>query len=120
MSTKPILLVDKALEGRTNLIGGANKEDYHVKNITPGKNFQPTAYADLRSVTAGEDCPNCGAAAAHRYGGRDRTHLQARLQVFGVDGRAGARPERQGSDADHGELWDWNRAHPDRRDRAEQ
>ncbi len=59
-STKPILLVDKALEGRTNLIGGANKEDYHVKNLTPGKNFQPTAYADLRSVTAGEDCPNCG------------------------------------------------------------
>src|SRR3984957_4783299 len=57
---KPILLVDKALEGRTNLIGGANKEDYHVKNLTPGKNFHPTAYVDLRSVTAGEDCPNCG------------------------------------------------------------
>src|SRR5713226_1267874 len=60
-SGKPILLVDKALEGRTNLIGGANKEDYHVKNLTPGKNFDPTAYADLRSVSAGEGCPNCGA-----------------------------------------------------------
>ena len=59
---KPILLVDKALEGRTNLIGGANKEDYHVKHLTPGKNFHPTAYVDLRSVAAGEDCPNCGAA----------------------------------------------------------
>jgi prolyl-tRNA synthetase len=58
---KPILLVDKALEGRTNLIGGANKEDYHVKHLTPGKTFHPTAYADLRAVTAGEDCPNCGA-----------------------------------------------------------
>jgi prolyl-tRNA synthetase len=61
-STKPILLVDKALEGRSNLIGGANKEDYHVKNLTPGKTFHPTAYVDLRSVTAGEDCQNCGAA----------------------------------------------------------
>jgi prolyl-tRNA synthetase len=58
--TKPILLVDKALEGRTNLIGGANKENYHVKHLTPGKNFHPTAYVDLRSVIAGEDCPNCG------------------------------------------------------------
>jgi prolyl-tRNA synthetase len=58
---KPILLVDKALEGRTNLIGGANKEDYHVKHLTPGENFHPTAYVDLRSVTAGEECPNCGA-----------------------------------------------------------
>ncbi len=57
---KPVLLVDKALEGRTNLIGGANKKDYHLKNLTPGKDFHPTAYADLRAVTAGEACPNCG------------------------------------------------------------
>jgi prolyl-tRNA synthetase len=59
-TTGPILLVDKALEGRTNLISGANKEDYHVKNITPGGNFQPTAYADLRAVDSGDPCPNCG------------------------------------------------------------
>jgi prolyl-tRNA synthetase len=57
---RPVLLVDRALEGRTNLIAGANKEDYHLKNLTPSKNFHPTAYADLRSVTAGEACPNCG------------------------------------------------------------
>ncbi|HWJ47464.1 MAG TPA: His/Gly/Thr/Pro-type tRNA ligase C-terminal domain-containing protein, partial [Candidatus Udaeobacter sp.] len=57
---KPVLLVDKALEGRTNLIAGANKEDYHLKNLTPGKDFHATAYADLRAVTAGEACPNCG------------------------------------------------------------
>jgi prolyl-tRNA synthetase len=56
---KPVLLVDKALEGRTNLIAGANKEDYHVKNLTPGKTFVPTGYADLRAVRAGEFCPNC-------------------------------------------------------------
>jgi prolyl-tRNA synthetase len=58
---QPILLVDKALEGRRNLICGANKEDYHLKNVTPGVNFEPTAYADLRSVAAGEACPNCRA-----------------------------------------------------------
>ena len=58
---KPILLLDEALKGRTNLIGGANKELYHFKNLTPGRDFQPTGYADLRSVTAGEGCPNCGA-----------------------------------------------------------
>jgi prolyl-tRNA synthetase len=58
---RPLLIVDKALEGRKNLISGANKEDYHLKNVTPGHNFQPTAYADLRAVTAGEACPNCEA-----------------------------------------------------------
>jgi len=59
---RPILFVDRALEGRANLIAGANKEDYHVKNITPGKNFKPTAFADLRTVTNGDACPNCGSA----------------------------------------------------------
>src|SRR5580658_5118706 len=29
-SDRPVLLVDKALEGRTNLIAGANKENYHL------------------------------------------------------------------------------------------
>jgi len=57
---KPVLVVDKALEGRTNLIAGANQENYHLKNLTPGKDFHPTVYADLRAVTAGEACPNCG------------------------------------------------------------
>jgi prolyl-tRNA synthetase len=61
-SELPALLVDQALEGRRNLIAGANKENYHLKNLTPGKDFHPTAYFDLRSVTAGEACPNCGNA----------------------------------------------------------
>jgi prolyl-tRNA synthetase len=59
---RPALLVDNALMGRTNLIAGANKENYHLKNLTPGREFHPTAYADLRAVTAGEGCPNCGKA----------------------------------------------------------
>jgi prolyl-tRNA synthetase len=57
---RPILLLDRALEGRANLIAGANKEDYHLKNLTPGRDFHPTAYFDLRSVVAGEVCPRCG------------------------------------------------------------
>jgi prolyl-tRNA synthetase len=56
----PVLLVDKALEGRANLIAGANKEDYHVKNLTPEKDFHATKYVDLRRVAAGEPCPQCG------------------------------------------------------------
>ena len=60
-SDGPILIVDEALKGRKNLISGANKEDYHLKNVTPEVDFHPTAYTDLRSVTAGEACPSCGA-----------------------------------------------------------
>jgi len=60
-SHQPILIVDEALKGRKNLISGANKEDYHLKNVTPDVDFHPTGYADLRSVAAGESCPSCGA-----------------------------------------------------------
>ena len=59
---RPVLFIDKALEGRKNLISGANKEDYHLKNVTPGENFQATAYFDLRTANGGEACPNCGSA----------------------------------------------------------
>ena len=56
----PLLLADDALKGRKNLISGANKEDYHLKNITPGRDFQPTDWIDLRSAAEGEGCPRCG------------------------------------------------------------
>jgi prolyl-tRNA synthetase len=56
----PIVLVDSALEGRTNLISGANKEDYHLRNITPGRDFRVEQWVDLRTVGEGEGCPNCG------------------------------------------------------------
>ncbi|HMK31313.1 MAG TPA: proline--tRNA ligase [Terriglobales bacterium] len=57
----PWLLLDRALEGRKNLIAGANREDYHVRNLTPGKEFRPTGWVDVRVVAEGEGCPNCGA-----------------------------------------------------------
>jgi prolyl-tRNA synthetase len=59
-STKPLLIVEEALRGRTNLIAGANKEEYHVKNITPDVTFRASSWADLRNAVEGEGCPNCG------------------------------------------------------------
>jgi len=56
------VVLDDALTGRVNMICGANKLDYHLKNVTPGRDFQYTVAADVRSVNAGEDCPNCGGA----------------------------------------------------------
>ena len=53
------VLADTALEGRRNMITGANKDDYHLKNVTPGEDFQPE-YFDLRQVAGGDACVNCG------------------------------------------------------------
>ena len=59
---KAQVFVDRALLGRKNLIAGANKEDYHLRNVTPGRDFAVAEdqWADLRAVAAGEGCPNCG------------------------------------------------------------
>ena len=40
----PLMFADSALKGRKNLIAGANKEDYHLRNITPGKDFRVTEW----------------------------------------------------------------------------
>jgi prolyl-tRNA synthetase len=49
-----LVILDKALEGRTNLIAGANKEEYHLRNVTPMRDLKPTLVADVRSVNEGE------------------------------------------------------------------
>ncbi len=52
------ILADRALEGRRGLIAGANRDDTHLRNVTPGRDFTPE-YRDLRVVSAGDRCPKC-------------------------------------------------------------
>lgn len=59
------LIADDALEGRRNMIAGANKDGYHLRNVTPGRDFKPE-YADLREVSEGDSCTQCGAALERR------------------------------------------------------
>ena len=53
------LVADGALEGRRNMIAGANRDDYHLRNVTPGEDFQAEFY-DLRQAAAGDACTACG------------------------------------------------------------
>ena len=108
------VIVDHALEGRKNMVCGANKLDYHLRNVTPGRDFSWTLAADIRSANEGEGCPKDGCTGKLVVGKavRGRPHLQARLQVFRVDGRARSGRERKRSDADHGQLRNRHRAHP--------
>ena len=57
-----VVLLDKALDGRKNLVGGANEKDHHFTGLNRGVDFDVTAVADLRNVVEGEGCPRCGAA----------------------------------------------------------
>jgi prolyl-tRNA synthetase len=51
---KSIVVMDLGLEGRANLVAGANKLDYHYRNVTPGRDFTPTLIADIRNINEGE------------------------------------------------------------------
>ena len=52
------VLADNALQGRRNMITGANKDDYHLRNVTPGEDFTPE-YFDLRQTAPGDACLTC-------------------------------------------------------------
>ncbi len=56
----PLVILDRALEGRKNMVCGANKLDFHLRNVTPGRDFSWTIAADIRSVNGGEGCPKDG------------------------------------------------------------
>ncbi|MDR3739378.1 MAG: proline--tRNA ligase [Terracidiphilus sp.] len=60
MTEELTVVVDKALEGRVNMVAGANKLDYHFRNVTPGKDFTWTLAADIRTVNEGEGCSQIG------------------------------------------------------------
>jgi prolyl-tRNA synthetase len=53
------IYADQALVGRRNMIAGANKNDYHLRNVTFGKDFQAEVH-DLRQVAEGDTCTKCG------------------------------------------------------------
>jgi len=53
------ILADHALQGRRNMIAGANRDEYHLRHVTPGEDFQ-AEFMDLRQVEAGDSCGNCG------------------------------------------------------------
>jgi prolyl-tRNA synthetase len=58
--TKLRVIADRALEGRRNMIAGANRDDYHLRNVTPGRDYQPE-FLELRQTASGDTCARCGA-----------------------------------------------------------
>ncbi|HEX8985355.1 MAG TPA: proline--tRNA ligase [Bryobacteraceae bacterium] len=57
------IVADEALRGRRNMISGANRTDYHLRNVTPEIDY-PAEFHELRQVAAGDACTGCGAPLA--------------------------------------------------------
>ncbi len=53
------MLADLAVKPLTNVVVGGNAPDTHWVDVTPGRDFTPDRYADIRNAMAGDACPRC-------------------------------------------------------------
>jgi prolyl-tRNA synthetase len=54
------VIADEALRGRRGMYTGANIDDTHLRGVDVERDITVGQWADLREVTAGEGCVNCG------------------------------------------------------------
>jgi len=55
------IYADEEIRTLINAVCGANEVNYHLINVTVGRDFSVTQFADLRMIEVGEPCPKCGA-----------------------------------------------------------
>ena len=53
------IIADFSVECMVNSIAGANKKDYHLKNVNLERDYKPEKFYDLRKVVKGDNCPKC-------------------------------------------------------------
>ncbi|MDR1195497.1 MAG: proline--tRNA ligase [Endomicrobium sp.] len=59
LKEKVKIVADLSVLNIVNAVTGANKKDYHLKNVNINKDFQYDAVADIRKITYGDICPRC-------------------------------------------------------------
>jgi prolyl-tRNA synthetase len=61
LSAGKVVVVDDLIASATNLVGGANEKDYHLKNVNPGRDFTPDVVGHIALARQGVRCARCGA-----------------------------------------------------------
>ncbi|MBP1654482.1 MAG: proS, partial [Bacteroidetes bacterium] len=68
------VVVDVRLKGASGLVTGANRTDYHVRNVDLGRDATVDGYHDLRTVREGEEAPD-GSGAIRIVKGIELGHI---------------------------------------------
>jgi prolyl-tRNA synthetase len=53
------VIADRSVVGIGSSVTGANKGDYHIINVVPGRDFEIKEIADIRVAIEGDKCPKC-------------------------------------------------------------
>jgi prolyl-tRNA synthetase len=56
------VVADPSVRSVKNSVSGANRPDYHIRNVNIPRDFEPGEWADLALVEPGDACPECGSA----------------------------------------------------------
>lgn len=63
-----VVVVDDLVERSANLVAGANREGWHLRNVNVGRDFTPDLAADITNAQEGDACPRCGSEVILRNG----------------------------------------------------
>lgn len=55
------VVVDDTIPQSPNMVGGANKLDYHYRNLNYGRDYDAEIITDIAAAQEGYGCPECGA-----------------------------------------------------------
>ena len=59
---KADVVADHSVMAVTNGVTGANKTDFHLRQVNPGRDFAPAHVGDIRMVIEKDPCPKCKSA----------------------------------------------------------
>jgi prolyl-tRNA synthetase len=62
------VVVDDLAAASTNLVAGANRAGYHLRNVNVGRDFEPDLVTDIANAREGDPCPTCRTAVILRNG----------------------------------------------------
>jgi len=55
-----LVVVDDLVPESPNLVAGANKDGFHLRNVNYGRDFEADIVADIVAADEGHGCPECG------------------------------------------------------------
>ena len=62
------VIADKSVINNKNMITGANKKDYHIKNVSVPRDVKYDMAADITNIKEGDSCPKCGGNIVFKKG----------------------------------------------------
>ena len=62
------IYVDYSVIPMVNFVAGAGEENYHLKNVNWGRDFNVEEFVDVSEVKGGDPCPRCGAPLTEKRG----------------------------------------------------